>query len=166
MKPIFIIFLSGFLLLSACSSNSVEPENASPAGGGEKSRAADDSVYKTEKKPDFIIPKRLPVNRKTLSLALKNRLKNDKAKVLTEKDWEQDEWQNLKLGIFYKNDDEFIRDTVCVVTLEMLKPNNEKLTRVSQRKLRRSVNFNTKGKDAVNEMLDASLDTEPIEMIP
>lgn len=107
-----------------------------------------------------------PINKNTLSAALKQRLKNDKEKILSQKDWEGDAFLDLKIGLFYKNDDEFVRDAVCDVTIKMIAPNNERLTAVSQRRLRKNVNHDTKCKSAVSEMLNAALDTEPITPIP
>ncbi len=107
-----------------------------------------------------------PINKDTLSAALKQRLRRDKHEVLTQKSWADDEWRDLNIGLFYKNDDEFVRDAVCDVTLKMIAPNNERLTAVSQRRLRKNVNHQTKCKSAVSEMLNATLDTEPITPIP
>ena len=107
-----------------------------------------------------------PVNSNTLSAALKQRLKRDKEEILSQRDWQGGAFLDLKVGLFYKNDDEFVRDAVCDVTLTTLAPNNEKLTAVAQRRLRRNIDHDTKCKAAVSEMLDATLDTEPINPIP
>lgn len=115
---------------------------------------------------NFKVDMHNPVNNNTLSVALKQRLKQDKEKILSQKDWEGDAFLDLKIGLFYKNDDEFVRDSVCDVTLKMLEPNNERLTAVAQRRLRKNVNHDTKCKSAVGEMLNATLDTEPIVLIP
>jgi len=103
-----------------------------------------------------------PINSNTLSASLKQRLKQDKEEVLTQKDWEENAWLDLNIGLFYKNDDEFVRDTVCDVTEKILESNNKRMTKVAQRRLRRSIKHDTKCKSAVDEMLNATLDTKPI----
>jgi hypothetical protein len=108
----------------------------------------------------------MTINQDTLSKSLKERLKHDRAELLTEDDWANDKvWLDVNIGPFYKNDDEFVRDVVCDVTNGVLKNNNKRMTQVSQRGLRKKVKSDMKCTDAVKAMLSAALDTEPIQPI-
>lgn len=165
---IFYLFYVGTLLLNGCSSEFTETSNANAVNFNAPTNAGSENVLtniETQKSENNAMVY-TPINRNTLSAALKNRLKQDKSNVLTDKDWEGDVWLEQHLGLFYKNDDEFIRDVVCKVTLDLLKPNNERLTEVSQKRLRQKIKHDTKCKAAVGEMLSAAIDTEPINPIP
>lgn len=105
-------------------------------------------------------------NKKTLSAALKKRLRNDKENLLSPEDWEKDAWLDLNIGLFYDSDDEFVDDVVYEVTRDVLRNENKKLKRNARLRLGEDVNIDTKCKAAVEEMLDASLSTEPIAMRP
>lgn len=106
------------------------------------------------------------VNLETLSSALKNQLKIAKEDVLTSQQWDEDKWKELPIGRFYKNIDKLVGNAVCDVTNELLRPHNERLTKAAQLTLRKRVKSDKKCKDAVSEMLTASLNTESIKPTP
>jgi hypothetical protein len=132
----------------------------SPACGGEANTNSNVNVISTTNTGNNTMPQ--PINLKSLSEALKIQLRNDAGNVLTPEDWENDVWLDQPIGRFYQNDSEFSKDSVCKVTEALLLPANKKLTDVSKRALRNSVNEQTLCKSAVSSMLDATLDIVPI----
>lgn len=163
---IYCLALVGIITAGGCSSepagiqqnSSTINTNTTAANTG----ASGNQMNMTANKNNFNAPAPTPVNKNTLSAALKEHLKSVKPNVLTEENWKGDTWLDLNLGIFYKKDNEHIRDEVCRVTIKLLEANNEKLTEFSQSRLRKNLSHETLCKNAVAKMLDASLDTEKI----
>lgn len=161
MKPrkhLLLLVALGIVLVSSfsCSKQST-PETAEPK--------TTDSDVKTSK-PDPETARAMPVSARVVSSTLKQRLVGDNLLELSGEDWSENKWLNERIGRFYKYDDEIVQMVVAEVTNEILANSNRKMTGVSERRLRKRVNNQTYCQVAVNEILEASFDSEPLREIP
>lgn len=154
-KQIVLLLLlsAGIIVLYACQSTP-EPAKTEPP-------TASEEITPAEPEPSHGVR----INSRTISATLKKRLQSDNLLELSGEDWEGNKWHNERIGRFYKYDDEVVQMVVAEQTNEILALTNRKLTRVAERRLRNKVNNKTRCSEAVDEMPEASFDSEPLRDI-
>jgi hypothetical protein len=157
--PALAAFLSACLFVSGCTESQAPPDNANANANIERTSTQTANNTMTNTPPE-------PINQETLTRRLKERVKQAREDTFTPPEWETNTWLSVKLGVFYDNSEDFVKDAVCGATKAVLEPNNLRMKKESERALRNKVSAATKCKDAILAMVRAAQDSEPINMVP
>ncbi len=166
----FLTVICLALLISACGEASVSNANAnankpvnSASNNVNNANSAANTLNSTANAanaaPAFVITP------DTLKAALKARLMRDKMSILKDRDWDKDQWVDLLVGDFYRNNDSVSKQKISDTTAEVLRAANRAMTRSAQQRLEDSVTSLTKCKTALELMHAATRDSNTTEIV-
>lgn len=167
LPAIFTAILGVIVLLSGCgeaaSNNSAMNANANKPANTSSNNSAANTLNSTANAanaaPAFVITP------DTLKAALKARLMRDKMSILKDRDWDKDQWVDLLVGDFYRNNDSVSKQKISDTTAEVLRAANRAMTRSAQQRLEDSVTSLTKCKTALELMHAATRDSNTTEIV-
>ncbi|MEQ1921664.1 MAG: hypothetical protein ABL952_04065 [Pyrinomonadaceae bacterium] len=168
---IFIAIFSAGVLISGCgeaasnnsamNANANKPVNAS--GNANYANTAANTLNSTANAANSAPP--VVITPETLKAALKARLMSDKMSILKDRDWDKDQWIDLLVGDFYRNNDSVSKQKISDTTANVLRTANRMMTRSAQQRLEDSVTSLTKCKTALELMHTATRDSNTTEIV-
>ena len=162
------IFCIG-VVLSGCgeapinnaNANANKPANTS--GNSNNANAATNTLNSSS--TANTAPPPVIITHDTLKAALKARLMRDHMSILKDKDWDRDQWVDLLVGDFYRNNETVSKQKISDTTAEVLRTANRAMTRSAQQRLEDSVTSLTKCKTALELMQAATRDGNTTEIV-
>lgn len=164
----FLTVICLALLMSACgeavddnaNANANKPVNTSSNASNANSAA--NTLNSTANAANSAPP--VVITADTLRAALKARLMQDKMSILKDRDWDRDQWVDLLVGDFYRNNDTISKQKISDTTADVLRTANRMMTRSAQQRLMDSVTSLTKCKTALELMHTATRDSNTTEL--
>lgn len=168
-KLTFLTVVCLALLMSACGEASVNNANANAnkpvntSSNANDANSAANTLSSTANTANAAPP--VVITADTLRAALKERLMRDKMSILKDKDWEKDQWVDLLVGDFYRNNDTISKQKISDTTADVLRRANRMMTSSAKQRLEDSVTSLTKCKAALELMHTATRDSNTTAIV-